>query len=149
MSEQDSADFHAIVPREQAGNAIGDALRLYVGRGRRYSVKQLSNATGVKDRMIECAMTRGYDHRPLPDWALLSVSKFLGADFVNEWLGLADLVAAEPVAHDHDALCEAAEEYVRAKTRAHREDSPLGRDLCPTEELPELDAQAVRLKVAR
>jgi hypothetical protein len=80
-----------LVSRERAGNKVGDALRLYVGRGRRYSVKQLSNGTGIKDRVIECAMedAGGPDYRPLPPEALISISLFLGADFTSEWLSLA------------------------------------------------------------
>lgn len=91
MSSDNSANFQPLVSRERIGNVIGDALRLYVGRTRRYSVKQLSNGTGIKDRVIECAMCAAdsADYRPLPLEALSSISKFLGADFTNEWLALA------------------------------------------------------------
>jgi hypothetical protein len=86
-----SANNALLVSRERSANAIGSALSLFVGRGRRYSVKQLSNATGVKDRMIECAKLDpgNPDWRPLPSEALLSIAGFLGADFTNEWLPLA------------------------------------------------------------
>ena len=86
-----SANFPLLVSREQAGNTIGAALRLFIGRGRQYSVKQLSNATGVKDRMIECAMcdAGSIDWRPLPCEALLSIATFLGAVFTSEWIALA------------------------------------------------------------
>ena len=86
-----AANFPLLVSREQAGNTIGAALRLFVGRGRQYSVKQLSNATGVKDRMIECAMcdAGSIDYRPLPSEALLSIATFLGAVFTSEWMALA------------------------------------------------------------
>jgi hypothetical protein len=86
-----SANLTPIVSRERVGNEINSALRLYVGRGRRYSVKQLSNATGVKDRVIECAMTdaSSVDYRPLPIEALVSIAGFLGPDFTSEWLALA------------------------------------------------------------
>lgn len=95
MSDQFSANFPPLVSREQAGNAIARALSLFVGRGRRYSVKELANATGVKDRMIECAKLApdNVDYRPLPDWALLSISKFLGSAFTVSWLKLADQAA--------------------------------------------------------
>ena len=92
MADAASAKEIPLVSREQSGNAIGGALRLFVGRGRRYSVKQLSNATSIKDRVIECAMTRAdsLDYRPLPQEAMLSITKFLGADFTNEWIKLCD-----------------------------------------------------------
>ncbi len=91
MPDNSTAKFPLLVSREQAGNKIGRALRLYVGRGRQYSVKELSNATGVKDRVIECAMVDAstYDYRPLPFEAVLSIATFLGADFTNSWLSLA------------------------------------------------------------
>lgn len=103
MADAASANDFLLVSREQVGNAISSALRLFVGRGRRYSVKQLSNATGVKDRVIECAMCRAdsLDYRPLSLEALASVGRFLGAEFTNEWMplmmqGAFDLTDEEP-----------------------------------------------------
>jgi len=95
MSASQSANIAPVVSRTAARTAIGDALRLYVGRGRRYSVKQLSNATGVPDRAIECAMCdpEGTDYRSLPIEYLLSIAGFLGSDFANEWMRLARLGA--------------------------------------------------------
>lgn len=88
MADLPSADFPLLVSRSAANDAIRDALRLYVGRGRRLSVKQLSNGTGVKDRMIECAMcgSEDADHRPLRPEALLSICMYLGATFTSEIL---------------------------------------------------------------
>lgn len=92
MADNRSADFPLLVSRSAANDAIRDALRLFVGRGRRYSVKQLSNGTGVKDRAIECAMidSDAPEHRRLAPEALVSICKFLGAEFTTEWLRLAD-----------------------------------------------------------
>jgi hypothetical protein len=86
-----SADLPPLVSRSAAWAAFRKALRQYVGRGRHYSVKQLSNATGVKDRVIECAMCEMDDSewRAMPFEAQLSVAAFLGADFTSEWLALA------------------------------------------------------------
>jgi hypothetical protein len=91
VSNQQSADFSPLVSRSAARSAIRDALRLYVGRGRRYSVKQLSNATGVPDRLIECAMADvdSTEYRPLAYECLFSIALFLGSDFTSEWLKLA------------------------------------------------------------
>lgn len=87
MTNAASANDFILVSREQVGNAISKALRLYVGRGRRYSVKELSNGTGIKDRVIECAICRAdsLDYRPLPLEALASIGMFLGAEFTNQW----------------------------------------------------------------
>lgn len=103
MADTFAAQFPLLVSREHGRNAIRDALRLHVGRGRRYSVKQLANATGVHDWQINQAMVDGGspDNRPLPPEALLSICMFLGASFTNEWLHLAhqgafDLPSDEP-----------------------------------------------------
>lgn len=97
MADDWSANFPLLISREQAGNKIGAALRLYVGRQRRYSVKQLANGTGVKDRLIECAIADAgsVEYRPLPPECLLSLIAFLGPDFTNEFLHLAGQGAFE------------------------------------------------------
>lgn len=141
MSDQQSADFPLLVSRNSADAAIGDALRLYVGRGRRYSVKQLSNATGVKDRTIECAMCApdNAEHRSLTSGALLSIAKFLGPAFTNEWLHLAEQEAAHVVPADHDHLARQSIEYASKYARARSPDSPGGIEIVP-KEAAELDA---------
>lgn len=91
MIDKQSAGNSTLVSRSAARSAVRDALRLYVGRGRRYSVKQLSNGTGVPDRLIECAIADidSADYRPLAYECLLSISLFLGSAFTAEWLKLA------------------------------------------------------------
>ena len=97
MADNTSANFVPLVSREQAWNKFSSALRLYVGRGRRYSVKQLANGAGVKDRVIECAMyaSDNIDFRPMPFEAQMSIALFLGADFTNEWIVVAGQGAFE------------------------------------------------------
>lgn len=119
MPDNSVANFPLLVSRERAGNKIGRALSLYVGRGRQFSVKELSNATGVKDRVIECALVdaSSYDFRPLPNEALLSIACFLGADFTNSWLALAKQGAFD-LPEDGDPnpgtlACETADDSAR------------------------------------
>lgn len=92
-----SANFDLLVSRSAIRERQRDALRLHVGRGRRHSVKELSNGTGVADRLIECAMCEvdSADYRPLSQEALASIAKFLGAPFVSHYLELSDLGAFE------------------------------------------------------
>jgi len=92
-----SADNFILVSRNSIRESIRNALRLFVGRGRRYSVKELSNATGVADRMIESAMcdVDSEDYRPLSHEALASITKFLGAAFASSYLELSGLGAFE------------------------------------------------------
>jgi hypothetical protein len=92
-----SANDSLIVSRNFARETLKDALRLYVGRGRRYSVKELSNATGVPDRMIESAMCAvdDPDYRPLTLENLLSITSFLGTSFASHYLELTGLGAFE------------------------------------------------------
>lgn len=92
-----SANDLLLVSRNSAREKVRDALRLYVGRGRRYTVKELSNGTGVADRLIESAMcdVDSPDYRPLAHEALLSIVKFLGASFASHYLELSGLGAFE------------------------------------------------------
>lgn len=90
MPASESATFVPLVSREQAWNKFAAAVRLYAGKRRRYSFKQLANGAGVKDRVIECALydPGSVDFRPMPFEAQLSIARFLGAEFTNEWLHL-------------------------------------------------------------
>ena len=83
-----SAKTSVNISRTVAGNAVNSALRLYVGRGREFSVKMLSNASGVPDRLIECAMCHpeSGDYRPLKTEDLLSIAAVLGPGFTTEML---------------------------------------------------------------
>ena len=92
MHVSNNADLVATVSRSASAEAICAALRLFIGRGRLYTVKQVQRGAGIKDRVIECAMVHPdhEEHRPLNVSALLSISKFLGPHFTNEWLGLTE-----------------------------------------------------------
>lgn len=92
-----TANIEPIVSRNSIREAHRRALRLFVGRGRRYSVKELANGSGVPDRVIECAMcdVDSEDYRPLPHEALSSITKFLGASFASIWLESCGLGAFE------------------------------------------------------
>jgi hypothetical protein len=97
MNAPASANRPLLVSRNTLREAIGKALDLHVGRGRRYTVKELSNATGVPDRIIESAKLDpdDPDFRPLREENLASVGKFLGVSFVSAWLEVMGLGAFE------------------------------------------------------
>lgn len=80
-----------IVTRNGAAVAIRDALNHFIGTGRPYTRKEVAEATGVPYRVIETAQTPpgSVEGRPMPMYALLSLSAFLGADFTNRWLAVA------------------------------------------------------------
>jgi hypothetical protein len=88
MNARFSANIGSNISRTVAGNAINNALRLFVGRGREFSVKMLSNVSGVPDRVIECAMCHPEDpdYRSLKPEALLSIAGILGPGFTTELL---------------------------------------------------------------
>lgn len=87
-----SADLEPLVSREQAENEFRKAMNLYVGRGRVYSVAQLSKGARVPERTIECFRSYAFghpDYRPLHIGHQLSIARFLGAEFTTEWLAVA------------------------------------------------------------
>lgn len=92
-----SVNFELLVPRSILRTKMREALRLYVGRGRRFSVKELSHGTGVPENSIEKAMcpVEGSDFRALKPEELASIAKFLGAPFVSHYLELSGLGAFE------------------------------------------------------
>lgn len=92
-----AANFTPLISRNRIGETIRDALHLHVGRGRRYSVRALSEATGVPERCIEAAKCEPDDpeYRPLKLEDLASLTKFLGASFASAFLEPAGLGAFE------------------------------------------------------
>lgn len=86
-----SAGMPLLVSRSAARETFREALRLFVGRGKHYSVKQVSNGTGIKDRMIECFMAPvdSVEFRKPDLEEVLSLASFLGPDFTTELLKLA------------------------------------------------------------
>lgn len=97
MNAPHAVNFPLLVSRNMIGEKLRDALRLYTGRGCRYSVKELSNATGVPDRCIEAAKCDpdSPDFRPLSLENLASICKFLGAPFMSSILEVCGLGAFE------------------------------------------------------
>jgi hypothetical protein len=96
-SAPEQAGIELLVSRNLARERLRSAMRLFVGRGRRYTVKELSNGCGVADRMIESAMCAvdDPDFRPLTLENLMSVGMFLGAPFVSAFLEPCGLGAFE------------------------------------------------------
>lgn len=85
-----SAGIEPLVSRRAHFSAVSAALKLFVGRGRRFSYKEIQKGAGVPERMIEC-WRHDMDHE---DWReilpeqLASLQKFLGPDFTTEYLSL-------------------------------------------------------------
>jgi hypothetical protein len=116
MSNVRTVQFRPVVSRNAVDDAIGKALCRFVGRGRPYSVKQLSNLTGVKDRCIEAAKyPEGSDYRPLSRENLFSIMAVLGADFATQVLAVAHLGAfdlpKEAAPHPGELCAESAEDH--------------------------------------
>lgn len=135
MPNNQSADKPLLISRSAAGEAEARALRMFIGRGKEYSVKEVSNRTGVKDRAIECAMAGpdNADWRPLPAGALHSLMSFLGPDFVTAWLNPTPWAAHDPAVFDHDTLALKAMAYATEHSRARHPSSPGGVDITAQE----------------
>lgn len=85
MTNVTAAKFAPIVSRNAVDEATHDALRMFVGRGRAYSTKELQRASGVPKRMIECAVAPvdSVEFRPLAREHFWSLALALGAPFLN------------------------------------------------------------------
>src|SRR3954453_24069073 len=87
----DETDVHKpelLVSRSAIREKQRSALRLHIGRGRRWSVREASQGSGVPERQIEAAMAFIDDenYRPLSLENSASLSKFLGVGFVSAML---------------------------------------------------------------
>ena len=112
MSDNDTAELNLLVSREHAENKLRDAIRLYVGRGRLYSVEQLAKGIGLPMKNGKQITKPLYDfisprvgspdHRPLHFGLVMSITAFLGPDFTNEWLGIASQVAFDVTDEEPD-----------------------------------------------
>lgn len=140
MPTENSVGIEALISRTEAGAAEARALRLFIGRGRRYSAKQAAIGSGVKERSIEAAMVGpdSSEWRPLTTGMLHSMIKFLGPDFMTEWLKPTGIAAHDPAKVDHEKMVEHAINYVAIATKARRRESPCGTEFAPVEE-DELD----------
>lgn len=84
-----------IISQEDAVRRIEDAIRLRVGRGKRYSFPALADATGIATRTLE-----SYVQGATPGLAaLLSLCSVLGPSFTSDILGACGQVAQE-ASHD-------------------------------------------------
>lgn len=78
----ESEDFELLVSYNSICERQRAALRLFAGRGKRFSVRELSLASGVKEKRIEAAVRPldADDYRPLRHEELASIAKFLTGD---------------------------------------------------------------------
>jgi hypothetical protein len=98
FDEPDVHKLELLVSRSAIRERQRSALRLHIGRGRRFSVKEASEGSGVPERQIEAAMCVVDDvdsYRPLALENVASLAKFLGASFASHYLELSGLGAFE------------------------------------------------------
>jgi len=93
MQHKPSVSYQPLIADEQAVNTFRRALSMFMGRGKRWKLEQVAKGAGIHPDTL--GKFRSYapghpDHRSLDFGQLLSISAFLGADFTNEWLPLAD-----------------------------------------------------------
>lgn len=95
--EAPSANYELLVSRNLIREKIRSALKLCVGRGCRYTAKELWQATGVTDTSLDKAMLAvdSPDYRALKLEELASLAKYLKAPFASAFLELSGLGAFE------------------------------------------------------
>jgi hypothetical protein len=91
----ESHALELLISRNSIRERQRNALRLYIGRGRRFSVTEASQGSGVPERQIEAAMCfiEDENYRPLSLENVASLAKFLGASFASHYLELSGLGA--------------------------------------------------------
>ncbi|KPL67434.1 hypothetical protein SZ64_04535 [Erythrobacter sp. SG61-1L] len=84
------------------------------------------------------------DPAVMPVSALFSLIGILPDDLLSLLLPDTRRIITVPEELDHDELCEAMQDYLHHKAKAHHPDSPGGREITEDEDA-ELDAKAARL----
>ncbi len=86
VARNNSAENALLVSRSAANSEFREAVRLFVGRGRRYSAKQVEIGTGIKARMVESFMAPvdSTDFRKPDLEEFLTLAAFFGAEFTSE-----------------------------------------------------------------
>jgi len=120
-----------LIPHDLAARQLQDALRIRVGRGRRYSFADLSDATGVPARTLE-----SYVSGATPGFhVLLSLCAVLGPSFTSAILAPCGQAAqdADSDAPEHMKVLTAMGRLMAELTKAvedghvdHREAATLG-----------------------
>jgi hypothetical protein len=95
QARSNSANLSLLVSRSAANAVFRDAVRLFVGRGKRYSCKQVEIGTGIAARMIESFMAPvdSTDFRKPDLEEVLSLASFLGCEFTTELIAPAQQAA--------------------------------------------------------
>lgn len=89
-----------VIPQDVAAQRLEDALRLRVGRGRRYSFTGLYDATGIPTRTLE-----SYVHGASPPLCnVLSLCAVLGPAFTSDLLSVAGQSAKEGTTDDPEHM---------------------------------------------
>ena len=83
---------NTIISQDAAMGRLSDALRLRVGRGRRYSFSGLSEATGIAERTLE-SYARGENAASFGN--LLALFSVLGPSFASDVICISGLIARE------------------------------------------------------
>lgn len=80
MKRREAANFELSISRNRLAFVMSEILRLFVGRGMKWSVAKLCTATGVPERKIECAKREPGDgeHRHLAAEEIASILSALG-----------------------------------------------------------------------
>lgn len=74
-----------LISQDAAKDRVSDALQLRIGRGKRYSFRQVADATGIPERTID-SYARGDNSPTLAN--LLSLFSAMGADFTSDVIAL-------------------------------------------------------------
>lgn len=139
MSDRNgSADIAPLVSRSAAQEQIRRCLRMFIGRGKRYSVKEASNGSGVPDRVIECAIAPdgSTDYREPPYHVVESLKSFIGPELSSALMspiGQGAYWLPDGDGDDLHALARDGAEFNHEFLAATDPTSPGGADVIPLE----------------
>lgn len=113
------------------------AVRREIER-RGIALKVIEFDSGIKHSTLLSYFPNAKDAVPVAiPWAALFQlieGKALPLDLIGLLMPAGVALVAVPEGVDHDAACEGMQAYIAEKERAHRPDSPAGREIAPCED---------------
>lgn len=100
----------------------------------RLTLNAISSASGIPYSTLRSYAGHNGATAEMPLSAQYKLVGVMPAELLSLLLPDGHLIVQAPVEIDHDEIAEAFHDYLQAKERAHRPDSPAGRDIAPCED---------------
>ena len=111
------------------------------------TLKEISEGSGIPYSTLRSYAGNNGEPAEMPLSALYKLVGVIPDELLSLLLPAGRMIVEVPAEIDHDEICEAAQELLIEKARAHHPESPGGREIVPEEDA-RLCEKTARLRVA-